>query len=266
MILMIELPFRSRPFIIGMVHLKPLLGSPGSAGGLDEVISNALRDLRALQEGGIDGVLVENLGDVPYFKDPSSRPEVIASFSRVICELKKELKVPMGVNLLRNGCAGALSIAEAFSLSYIRVNVLSEAYVTDQGIIEGCGAELLRLRAQLGSKVAILADVHVKHSYPMLQRKISEAARDVVERGLADAVIVTGSRTGSPPSQKEIRAVKEAVKVPVIVGSGLTEDNASDLLKYADGAIVGTYLKRDGSIENEVDVKRVRKLMKMVRG
>ncbi len=142
---MIKLPFKNRPFILGMIHLKPLLGSPKYT-SLSEAIENALKDLDSLQKGGVDGVMVENFWDVPYFKDPSSNPETIASFARVLCEIKKMSFLPVGLNLLRNGCVGALSLAEAFDLGFIRVNVLNEAYVTDQGIIEGCGQYLMRLR------------------------------------------------------------------------------------------------------------------------
>lgn len=261
---MVNFPFKEKPFIIGMIHLKPLLGSPRYT-NLEDVISLALKDLKALEEGGVDGIMVENLGDVPYSKDPSNDPFTISSFSRVLCEIKRAASKPLGVNLLRNGCLGALALAQTFGLSFIRVNVLSEAYVTDQGIIEGCGYELLRAKRNLGSSVAVLADVHVKHAQPLLMREAHESALDVVERGLADAVIVTGSRTGLPPSADEVKKVKEAVKVPVLIGSGLNDKNAKELLKYADGAIVGTYFKKDGALENEVDVNRVRKLMSIVR-
>jgi len=260
---MTELPFQKRPFIIGMIHLKPLLGSPKYS-GLNSVIELAIRDLKNLQEGGVDGVMVENFWDVPYFKDPSSNPETMASFARVICEIKKNVSVPVGINLLRNGCIGALSLAEAFELDFIRVNVLNEAYITDQGIIEGCAPYLMRFRNYLGSKVAVLADVHVKHSYPMLQRPVEESAVDAEERGMADAIIITGSRTGNPPSLEEVKAVKEKVKIPVLIGSGLTPDNAKVLLKHADGAIVGTYFKEKGKIENPVDPERVKKLMEII--
>ncbi len=260
---MVKLPFKKRPFIIGMVHLKPLLGSPGYT-SLSQVVEMALNDLNSLQKGGVDGVMVENFWDVPYFKDPSSNPEVIASYSRVLCEIKKNSSIPIGVNLLRNGCIGALSIAEAFDLNFIRVNVLNEAYVTDQGIIEGCGPFLMRFRSSLKSNVAVLADVHVKHSYPLLQRPIEESALDVEKRGLADAIIVTGSRTGSPPLAKEVQAVKNRVNIPVLIGSGLDPENAKTLLKHADGAIVGTYFKANGKVENPVDPERVRKLMEVI--
>ncbi|MGC8599847.1 MAG: BtpA/SgcQ family protein [Nitrososphaeria archaeon] len=260
---MTELPFKKRPFIIGMIHLKPLLGSPGYS-GLNSVVDLAIRDLKNLQEGGVDGVMIENFWDVPYFKDPSSNPETVASFARVICEIKKKASVPVGVNMLRNGCNGALSLAEAFELEFIRVNVLNEAYITDQGIIEGCAPYLMRLRTYLRSKVAVLADVHVKHSYPMLQRPAEESAIDAEERGMADAIIITGSRTGNPPSPEEVKNVREKVKVPVLVGSGLTPDNAKELLKYADGAIVGTYFKEKGKVENPVDPERVKKLIGII--
>ncbi len=259
-----KLPFSSRPFIIGMIHLKPLPGSPRFA-GMENVTGSALYDLRALQEGGVDGIMVENLGDNPYFKDPSGSPVTISYMASVICRLKEELSVPMGVNLLRNGCTGALALASAFNLSYIRVNVLTESYVTDQGIIEGCAAELLRERASISSEVAIMADVHVKHASPMFNRGIEESIADAVERGMADAIIISGQRTGSPPDISLLKSVRDAFpELQIIVGSGLTPNNV-EMLRYADGAIVGTYFKEGGNIEAPVSKSRVKELLKAIR-
>lgn len=259
------LPFKNSPFIIGMIHLKPLPGSPRFS-GMDEVMGSAVRDLQALQEGGVDGLMVENLGDSPYYKDPSGNPVTISYMASVICRLKGEARVPLGVNLLRNGCTGAMALASAFGLSYIRVNVLTESYVTDQGIIEGCAADLLRLRAQLGSGVLIFADVHVKHAYPLFPREIEPSIADAVERGMADAIVISGERTGRPPDAQLLRRVRDAFPgLTIIVGSGLTPQNA-DMMKYADGAIVGTYFKEGGNIEAPVSVERVKELIRAVRG
>lgn len=260
-----KLPFNITPFIIGMIHLKPLPGSPRFA-GMDGVISSALYDMQELQEGGVDGLMVENLGDAPYYKDPSSNPLTVSYMSSVICRLKERSRLPIGVNLLRNGCSGALAIASAFDLGYIRVNVLTEAYVTDQGIIEGCAADLLRLRAQIGSKVIILADVHVKHAYPLFNRGIEEAIADATERGMADAVVISGERTGKPPDVSVIKRVRdEFPHLQIIIGSGLTPQNV-EMLRYVDGAIVGTYFKEGGNIEAPVSRGRVKELLRAARG
>ncbi|MDG6928951.1 MAG: BtpA/SgcQ family protein [Nitrososphaerota archaeon] len=249
--------------IVGMVHLSPLPGSPRYGGRMDAVVKRALEDARALEEGGVDGLLVENLGDVPYHKD-AVPPETVASMARVLGELGGATGLPLGVNVLRNACTSALALAHSFGARFIRANVLSEAFVTDQGIIEGCAERLLRARKALGAEeVQIWADVHVKHAFPLFQRSIQDSARDMVQRSLADALIVTGERTGAPPSFRDLKAAEGLA--PVVVGSGLETGNARSLLAAAGGGIVGTHLKEGSKIGNPVDVERVRAFMEEVK-
>jgi len=258
------LNFKEKP-IIGMVHVRPLPGSPNFSGKIDEVVDVALRDAKALEKGGVDAILVENFWDIPYRKEPND-PETIASMTLVVQKIKETVKIPVGVNLLRNGAIQALAIAYVTNSSFIRVNILTEAYVTDQGIIEGRADELSRYKKALGAEnIAVLADVHVKYAQPLFKRSLGESAKDLVERGKADAVIVSGRRTGTPPSLEELREVKNAVRAPVIIGSGLNLDNVKDLLIAADGAIVGSYFKEDGDISKPVDANRVLKFMEAVR-
>lgn len=216
----------------------------------------AIADALALKKGGVDGILVENFWDMPYKKVPDD-PETIAAMAVAVREVVKSTGLPVGVNMLRNGGVQALCVAHTTGARFIRVNVPTEVFVTDQGIIEGIAAELLRKRKYLGSDVKILADVHVKHAKPLYERPITSSAKDLVERGLADAVIVSGARTGEPPILEDLKAVKEAIEVPVFVGSGLNMENVESYLSIADGAIVGTYFKRDGRIREPVDVGRV---------
>jgi len=253
--------FGKRFPIIGMVHLKPLPGSPGYNGRLNELIESAIIDAESLERGGVDGIMVENLGDYPYFKDPSF-PELVASFTKIIDRIKDRVKVPVGVNVLRNGAKAALAIAYATGCNFIRVNVLTDAYVTDQGIIEGNAAELIRLKKQLmADNVAILADIRVKHAALLAERNTADLALDALERGGADALIVTGRRTGLPPTAEEIKEIKSVG--PTIIGSGLNEKNLNELLPLADGAIVGTYFK-EADIWSPVSYEKVSRFMKMV--
>ena len=255
--------FHERLPIIAPLALRPLPGSPRYGGSLDAVIERALADLTVLEAGGVDGVCCENLGDAPFFTSEAP-PETVAALGAVMADVRRATALPCGVNVLRNCSRAALALAHAFGGRFIRVNVLTEAYVTDQGIIEGSAAELMRVRRLIGADdVAVFADVQVKHAAPLLVRSIAEAALDAVERGLADVLIVSGTRTGSPASADDVQRVRAVG--PTLIGSGLTPDNAPDLLPRADGAIVGTYFHLDGIIENPVDPGRVDRFMGVVR-
>jgi len=255
------LEFSVSPFVIGMVHVGPLPSSPLSPGNdIDDIIENAVRDARALEEGGVDGVMVENFYDAPYPKDAAD-PATVASMALITKEVVKSVSVPVGVNILRNCGLQALAVAYVCGASFIRVNALSETVVSDQGILEPIAYELMRYRRYLGAKVAVFADIHVKHAAPLAWRPPELVAREAVERGGADAVIVSGVRTGAPPDVKEVVSVKNVVKVPVIIGSGVNPKNAKELLSVADGAIIGTYFKEG----NRVSVERVKKLVWIIR-
>jgi membrane complex biogenesis BtpA family protein len=170
----------------------------------------------------------------------------------------------VGINCLRNDARAALGAAVAAELDFVRVNVHTGAMLTDQGILQGDAAGTLRYRASLRADVAIYADVMVKHAAPLAERAIEDVARETAERGLADAVIVTGPATGQPVDRERLRSVRGAVDVPVLIGSGLTPENAAALWPLADGAIVGTWWKRGGRIDRPVDASRVARLVKVV--
>jgi membrane complex biogenesis BtpA family protein len=245
--------------IIAPVALVPLPGSPRYGGRFDEVLETALEDARVLESSGVDGLSLENLGDAPYFKTDVP-PETVASMVRVLTEIRRRTALPIGVNVLRNAGRASLAVAQAAGGNFIRVNVLTEAYVTDQGIVEGVAAELMRARKLMSAEgIAVFADVHVKHASPLLQRPIREAALDLVERGLADVLIVSGSRTGEPPSVDDLASVRDIAGV--VIGSGVTAENAGELLPAADGAIVATAFRVDGDVRNRVDPQRVERIM-----
>ena len=247
--------------IIGVVHLLPLPGSP-RATSLEKVVERAVRDAKAYEDGGVDGIILENFGDAPYLAG-SVGPEIIASMTAVAVKVSENVNVPIGVNVLRNDAKAALAIAHAVGGKFIRVNVHVGVYATDQGVIEGAAYETLILRKLLNTKVAIFADVHVKHARPLWSLDIKHAARDTVVRGLADAIIITGKATGEPPSEEDILNVRSAVKeTPLIVGSGVNVGNVGIYLEIADGIIVGTSLKIKEKTENPVDVDRVKVFVK----
>jgi membrane complex biogenesis BtpA family protein len=254
---------RPKP-IIGMVHLQPLPGSPRWAGSLQTVLDAAARDAEILATGGIDAIMVENYGDSPFFPIRVP-PATIAALTAAVLQVRRVTNLPIGVNVLRNDANAALAICAATGASFVRVNVHCGAMLTDQGWIEGAAHETLRLRAQLGLTVSICADVFVKHATPPAGLNIEEAARDTWERGLADALIVSGTGTGVETSRSDIERVKSAVPdSTVLIGSGLTAQNAATLLRLADGAIVGSALKTNGRAGSPVSLERVQHLVGVV--
>jgi len=247
-----------------MVHLAPLPGAPRWRGSMEEVIERALADARALEDGGVDAVLVENYGDVPFFAGRLPA-ESVAGLTAAVVAVRGEVRVRVGVNALRNDAAAALAVAAATGASFIRVNVHAGGMYTDQGWIEGRAADTLRLRERLCPEVAILADVHVKHATPPPGVGLGEAARDAWERGFADALIISGAGTGEPTSLDHIRRVRDRLSdAPLIVGSGVTAETIAEVLAAADAAIVGTALQRGGT-GTVVELAKVRRLVEAAR-
>lgn len=254
--------------VIGVVHLAPLPGAPGWGGDFATVLDRARADLLALAAGGVDAAIIENFGDVP-FRAGAVEPETIAAIARVVTELRPLTSLPLGVNVLRNDAAAALAIAAicAGSPTFIRVNVHSGAMLTDQGIIEGRADRTLRRRRELGVPVAILADVLVKHAAPLGPQTIEDAARDAVERGLADALIITGTGTGEATDLGDVRRVRAALpETPILVGSGVTAETVRETFAIADGAIVGTSFKVGGRTTAPVDLERVKRFVAAAQG
>jgi hypothetical protein len=250
--------------LIGVLHLPPLPGSPGAA-GIERAIAVALNDARALVEGGAHGLIVENFGDAPFY--PRRVPaHVTAAMTRVAAEVRRACeRVPLGINVLRNDGRSALAVASAVGAEFIRVNILCGARVTDQGVIQGIAHALLRDRATLGAgHIRILADVDVKHSAPLgPSRPVEQEVADLLHRGRADGVIVTGLGTGRPVDPEMLTRVREAAGgAPVLVGSGVTAANVAEYRDHCDGLIVGTGLKRDGIVSAAVDAARVGELVR----
>ncbi len=253
--------------VIGVIHLLPLPGSPRFNGDLEPVLLRAEQEATALASGGAHGIIIENFFDAPFVKnrvDTATACAMALAVQRVsvICDL------PIGVNVLRNDGMSALAIAATARAQFIRVNVLSGAMVTDQGLIEGEAHELHMYRRALSAQnsVRILADVMVKHASPLGQESdIGRAAADTVKRGLADGIIVSGTATGSPPTWDDLRNVREALPdTPILIGSGTSAENCPALLSIANGVIVASSLKRQGQVENPIDVDKVRTLVKAV--
>lgn len=257
-------PFK-RPFVIGVLHLPALPGSPNANEPIERITERATEEARILVETGFDGVIIENFGDAPFFAERVP-PHTIAGMTVVARAVRQAVDVPVGINVLRNDACAALAIAHATDSSFVRINVLSGVYATDQGMIEGRAAEVLRFRRRIGSSAAIFADIHVKHATPISQPDVILAAEETAGRGGADALILTGSTTGRPADFEQVRRVRDAVPGhPILIGSGITPDSIAAALQGADGVIVGTALKIDGEITNRIDPERAKTLVSRVR-
>ncbi len=254
--------------VIGVVHLLPLPGSHRYGGDMEAVFERAEQEAAALASGGVHGIIVENFFDAPFTKGRVDTATACA-LALVAKRITAIANLPLGINALRNDGHSAMAVAAAADAQFIRVNVYTGAMLTDQGIIEGEAHELLKYRRLLGAdrRIRILADVMVKHASPLTPfADIRQVAKDTVHRGLADGVIVSGTGTGSAPDLNDLNAVREALpNTPLFIGSGADKDNLGKLLATADGVIVASSLKRQGILENPVDVDRVRSFVNLVK-
>jgi predicted TIM-barrel enzyme len=192
--------------VIGMIHLKALPGAPDYAGNFRNVLDCALKDASALEDGGVDGMMIENFFDAPFFKEQVG-PETVAAMACIASTLRQQTRLPLGVNVLRNDGISALAIATVCDCQFVRINQLLDTW----------------------------------------------------ERGGADALIVSGMATGQETDYRDVVAAKKgAPDAPVLIGSGVSDANLDRYLPVADGVIVGTFFKREGKVENPVDVSRVR--------
>jgi hypothetical protein len=243
--------------LIGVVHLLPLPGSPRWRGNIESLIEFAMNDARAYERGGAHALIVENFGDAPFAKT-NVGPETIAAMAAAGRAIRATVKLPIGFNVLRNDARAALALCATCGGSFIRVNVLSGAMLTDQGLIEGNAHDTLRYRQQVCPAAQIFADVHVKHARPLGHWAIEDSARDTADRALADALIVSGTGTGVAADISDVERVRRACPdAKILLGSGITQENVGEFMRVADGVIAGSSLKRNGKLSNPVDAKRV---------
>jgi membrane complex biogenesis BtpA family protein len=225
---------------------------------MDQVLERSIEEATLLAEAGFPALMVENFGDAPFHADESD-PETIAAMALAVSGVVEKTALPVGVNVLRNDALSALAVADVAGAQFIRVNVLTGVMYTDQGPIVGRADEIARRRAFLGSEIEIWADVMVKHATPPPGLTVEQAVEDTVVRGLADAVIVSGTRTGVEPDPDEAAKARSALPkgVRLVIGSGAAVDNLGLLVDVADTVIVGSSLKTDGNVSDRLDPERV---------
>ncbi len=260
--------------LIGVIHLPALAGAPGAsrlhpAAALQAAGIRAVQEARVLTSAGFSAIILENFGDQPFYKDRVP-PETVASMSVIAAAVREATKLPIGINVLRNDGRAALAIAAVTGCNFIRVNILSGVAATDQGVIEGDAAFLLRERIRLGAEdVAILADVHVKHAQSLSSKSIALAIEETSGRGGADAVIVTGATTGREVDADQLREASEAARhlgVPLLIGSGTNPKNIAELRPLVSGFLVGSSLRKGGRAGAPLEAKRIQALKKSLKG
>lgn len=256
--------FESKKAIIGMLHAPALPGSPSYRGDWKAILPFVLKDAESLKRGGVNALLIENYGDLPFFPD-SVPAETVAHLAVLARAVRQEFKLPLGINLLRNDVLSALAVAKAAGADFVRVNILTGARLTDQGIIQGKAHEVMRYRKKIDAEhVKVFADIAVKYSSALSERTLEAEVEETLHRSGADGLIVSGAGTGKPVDLERLKRVKQlSHSLPVWIGSGVTVDNIDELSPYADGFIVGSSLKP--SLESPIEEKRVKTLVERLR-
>jgi len=252
-----------KKWLIGMVHVGALPGTPRNRFSVEEIVEKAVQEASIYAEEGADAVMFENMHDRPYLKRQAG-PEIVAAMARVCAEARNVLTLPLGLQVLAGANKEAMAIAHACGFQFIRAEGFVFGHLADEGMMESDAGELLRYRKQIGAEeVKIFADIKKKHSSHALTSDISlvETAK-AAEFFLADAIVVTGRATGEPADAAEAEIVYKQSRLPVIIGSGINTNNLPLFWNYADGFIVGSSLKSGGVWENDVDRDRVAEMVK----
>ena len=255
---------RPKP-VIGVIHVGALPGTPRSSQTVSELITSARNEAKLYRECNVDGVIIENMHDVPYLRAEVG-PEIVAAMTAIATEVKRECGLPVGVQLLAGANIEAMAVAHAADLDFIRAEGYAYAHIADEGLIQASAAKLLRYRKMIGAtRVKVWTDVKKKHAAHAITADVSlgETAETVEFMG-ADCVIVTGSATGKPPNVADVREAKSHCHLPIFLGSGITENNVAEFYNDADGFIIGTAFKVDGLWSNTVDPARVTSFMQTI--
>ncbi|XP_067944109.1 uncharacterized protein F13E9.13, mitochondrial-like [Watersipora subatra] len=250
---------RVRPLILGMVHVQALPGSPLHLLKMEDIVSRARAEAEIYKGHKLDGLIIENMHDVPYICSNSCGPEITSCMTAVCREVRQSCShMPLGVQVLAGCNKEALAVALAADCDFIRAEAFIYSHVADEGLMNGCAGELLRYRSAIGANhISVLCDIKKKHSSHAITSDISieQMARDA-EFFLSDGVIVTGVSTADSADVAQLKAVKESLDIPVLIGSGVT---AANLHEYssADALIIGSYFKKDGKWTNQLDDERI---------
>ena len=252
--------------VIGMVHVAALPGTPRASADVKQIVRGAVDEARLLADGGVDAILIENMHDVPY-RMRRVGPEITAAMTAVGCAIRQAVDRPLGVQILAGANREALAVALACDACFIRVEGFVYAHIADEGLMADADAgALLRYRRAMGATdIDVWADIKKKHSSHAITADVdlAETARTAAFFG-ADALVITGLATGQPTEPGDLAGARQAVDVPIVVGSGATPENLEAQWPHADAFIVGSYIKRDGLWSNPPDPARLKQFMDRV--
>lgn len=259
-----EIFFEKLPIIVS-IHLPALPGAPQyDETPVSEIANKAVRDVKMLHECGVNGITLDNEGDILYLKKVG--PETIAAMAVIAKAVKDSVpQMHVGLNILQSDHIADIAVAKATGAEFFRAGYYTEAAIVDVGIMEGNGGETLRYRKNLNCTAKIFADVQIKHSYPLARRPLLDSVQYAYDRGLADAIIITGEKTGEAADVATVKSIREARSdIPLVIGSGTTEENIAEFAPYVDAVIIGTSLHVDGALHTDLDPKRVKAFMEKV--
>ncbi|CAD6187417.1 unnamed protein product [Caenorhabditis auriculariae] len=257
----------SRPLVFGMIHVQALPRTPAYKDPLFVTLQKVREEASIYIRSGVDGIIVENMHDVPYVKPPAS-PEITAAMTlacQEVANMCKDKDTLLGVQILAACNKEALAVASVTGFDFIRAEGFVFSHVADEGWIDACAGKLLRYRSQLpGPEIAVFADIKKKHSSHTITSDVSiETTAKDAEFNRADGVIVTGTATGDPAKKKELIRVRKSCKLPVLIGSGVNFENVSNYVD-AHGLIVGTEFKKEGHWSGDLDERKIRSFMNKV--
>jgi uncharacterized protein len=257
--------FKNSKPIIGMIHVKALPGTPNHSLSMEKIIEEAVLEAKIYEKYNVDGLMMENMHDIPYL-NRNIGPEIVSAMSTVALSVKNSVKIPCGVQILAGANIEALSVAKAASLDFIRAEGFVFGHIGDEGYMDSCAGEILRFRKLIEAEnVQIYTDIKKKHSSHSITDDV-----DLIETASAakffksDGVIITGSSTGKEVDLDELKQLYSNVQLPVLIGSGITIENIENYWNYCDCFIVGSHFKKDGYWENPIDQIKVKNFMKKV--
>lgn len=258
--------FPNKKPILGMIHVSALPGTPRSNGNWQNTIDLAVSEAIIYDNLGLDGIILENMHDVPYLNRKVG-PEVTAAMSRLAFEVRRVTKLPLGLQILAGANKEALAVAKAADFQFIRAEGFIFGHLADEGYMDGCSGQLLRYRKTIEAEhIAIIGDIKKKHSSHAVTADVTIAeTAHAAEFFLSDGVIISGRSTGLEADLDEIKSVKVACAIPVLIGSGLNNKNISRYYNHADGFIVGSYFKKDGNWMKSLDEIRITEFMEIVK-
>ncbi len=259
--------FENKKPIIGMIHISALAGTPKNYLNPAQIIEKALKEALVYQDCGLDVVMIENMHDVPYLKSKVGH-EISSIMAIIGYEIKQKTNLYCGIQILAGANKEAMAAAYSAGMDFIRAEGFVFGHVADEGYIDASSGELLRYRKQIGAEnIQVFTDIKKKHSSHAITTDVNvvETAK-AAEFFLSDGIILTGKSTAEEADITELQELKKYLKIPILIGSGITAANISKFYELADGFIIGSYFKKDGQWQNPPDPERIKKLMDVVHG